>query len=77
MIDVKKAIVIIKKNLPGSEIKKYISYGGDFIFLVQPPDPDEFPVFFSVNQSTGAFRDFSPFDVEDPVEFQRLFMAKT
>jgi hypothetical protein len=75
MIDILEASSIIKSNLPGSTIQKSAEYQGQFLFLVVPSDPDEFPIFFSVNRQTKAFRDFSPFDDGNPAEIEKLFLT--
>ena len=75
MIDSTEASKLFKKALPGAEVLKQVEYQKSFIFLAQPPDPNEFPVLFAVDQKTGRVRDFSPFDdVEDPAAFQKLFV---
>lgn len=76
MIDSTEASRIVEENLPGCNVLKRVEYKTSFIFLVLPPDPDEFPVLFSVDKNTSEFRDFSPFDdVDDLEEFQSLFTS--
>lgn len=75
MIDILEATRIVKNNLPGSTIKKSAAYKNLFLFLMQPVDPSEFPVFFSVNQETKAFSDFSPWDDANPADIEKLFLS--
>lgn len=62
---------IVMTNLgEGAEIKGVIEHEGDFLFLATWDDPHEgrFDPFFKVNKNTGAFRDFSPQDYDNPRE---------
>ena len=61
MLDIDPATMIVKKHIPDGSIKKHIEYNGLFIFQVFQDDPfeGEFDPFYSVNRTTGEFRDFS------------------
>lgn len=53
---------IALRNMPiGSEIVRVVEYGNLYILQIIWPDPLEgnLDPFFSVNQQTGAFSDFS------------------
>lgn len=62
---------IVLKNLPkGSEIKGSTIEGNFYLFIATNPDPLEghLDPFYSVNKNTGAFRDFSPQDYDQPLD---------
>lgn len=75
MINVIDASGIVNSKIPGSKIQKSAEYRGQFIFLIAPADPDEFPIFVSVNRNTQELTDFSPWDEENPSEIERLFTS--
>lgn len=52
--------IAMDKMAPGSKFVKSAEYGNFFIFLIHGPDPDDGDLdpFFSVDKTTGAFRDF-------------------
>lgn len=65
------ARILVLENLPkGTEIKGAIEEGNFYLFLAPNPDPLEghLDPFFSVNKTTGAFRDFSPQDYDQPLQ---------
>lgn len=62
MITEAEALKIAMKHMaPGSKFIKSATYGNLFIFLIHGPDPAEGKLdpFFSVDKTTGKFRDFS------------------
>lgn len=62
------AIEIVKNNLPNGRILKYVVYRELFVFLVIGDSPEEgmFDPYYSVNQKSGEFSEFSVFtDCED------------
>lgn len=75
MINVIDASGVVNAQIPGSKIQKSVEYRGQFIFLIAPSDPDEFPVFVSVDRTTQELTDFSPWEEEDPSEIERLFTS--
>lgn len=71
MVTLNQAREIVLKNLPeGTKIESAIEYDGMYLFIAYRPDPLEghLDPFFSVNPTTGYFRDFSPSDYPEPVE---------
>lgn len=76
MLNINQAIEIIKKNLPNGKIQAHIVYGGVFLFQVFRDDPfeEEMDPYFSVDQETGEFRDFSIFDDGNFDEIAQLFL---
>ena len=52
--------IAMKYMAPGSKHLKTVEYGNFYILLIHGPDPVEGDLdpFFSVDKSTGAFRDF-------------------
>ena len=75
MINSVDAANIIKKEFPDLEIQKQISYNNSFVFILSFPDPDEPPCFVKVNESTGAFTDFVPWEEPDPVALEQALLA--
>lgn len=70
------ATILAKRNLPGRELSKPVPYRGLFLFIATDPnDPDEgdFDPFYSVNQSTGEFKEFSVITDGDITEIADLF----
>jgi hypothetical protein len=65
----------VRNQIPGSTIQKSAEYKGQFIFLIAPEDPDEFPIFVSVNRNTNELIDFLPWEEENPEEIQSLFQS--
>lgn len=53
--------IAMRHMVPGSKFIKSATYGNLFIFLIHGPDPAEGTLdpFFSVDKTTGEFRDFS------------------
>lgn len=69
---------VVLRQLPsGSEIKGSTEEGDFFLFLAVNPDPDEghLDPFYSVNKITGAFRDFSPQDYDQPLDILNRLQA--
>ena len=56
--------IAMRYMAPGSKHVKTVSYGNLFILLIHGPDPVEGTLdpFFSVDKTTGKFRDFSIVD---------------
>lgn len=56
--------IAMRQMAPGSKHLKTVSYGNLFILLIHGPDPVEGTLdpFFSVDKTTGEFRDFSIVD---------------
>lgn len=52
--------IAMKYMAPGSKFIKAVEYGNLFIFHINGPDPVEGDLdpFFSVDKTTGEFRDF-------------------
>ena len=79
MLNPKQAAIIVKKNMPAGIIQTFIEWKGLYIFQVYTPE-DEFEgntdPFYSINQETGEFRDFSIFDDGPVDELTALFMQK-
>lgn len=74
MINSTQASAALQKAIPGIDIQKQVEYNGKYIFLAQPPDPNEPPVLFSVDKSTSAVMDLVPWQVDDPLKLQELLM---
>lgn len=80
MVDIKTAEQIVKKAIPDGAIQAYIEYKGLYVFQVFTTDPgeEELDPFYSVNQKTGEFRDFSVLTDGNMRDISRLFYeAKT
>lgn len=60
-VNLRQAMDIIRKQLPGAKIEAQITYQNFYIFRVLRNEPGEenFDPFYSVDQRTGEFRDFS------------------
>lgn len=60
-INLRQAIEIVRKQLPGAKIEANITYHYLYIFRVTRNEPGEenMDPFYSVDQRTGEFRDFS------------------
>lgn len=56
--------IAMRYMAPGSKFVKAVEHGNFFIFQINGPDPLEgnLDPFFSVNKTTGEFRDFSIVD---------------
>ncbi len=70
-ISIIEAHNIVLRNLPkGTEIKGSTEEGNFYLFIAIWPDPLEghLDPFFSVDKNTGAFRDFSPQDYDQPLD---------
>lgn len=76
MLNILAALVIVKKHLPNSKVKKYIEYKDLFVFHVDIDDPAEggWDPFYSVNRKTKEFRDFSIILDGDIGELTELFL---
>lgn len=71
--------VVLRNRQDGTKITAAIEHEGDYLFIAIGPDPFEgrFDPFFKVNKSTGAFRDFSPQDYENPRDVIDPLLAQT
>lgn len=63
-IDTKSAFTIVKKNFPKAKIQRYIEYEDLYIFqlLTGLPFEEGLDPFYSVDKTTGEFKDYSIFD---------------
>lgn len=77
MITPKEAVDIVKKELPGWSIQKYVEYRDYYIFQVfsDRVGEEQYDPFFSVNKETGAFSDYSIITDGDISELSDLFMV--
>ena len=75
MTNFQTATMLIQKTYPNYKIDKKIDYQDWFIFLLTPPDPDEISTFFRVDKNTGQVEDFQPWDLPDPEDFEKAFLA--
>lgn len=77
MLDINEATKVIKKNIPDGKIQAMITYNDLYIFQVftDRPFEEEMDPFYSVNQQTGEFRDFSIITDGDPAKVVSLFKA--
>lgn len=78
MLSEADAIILIKREFIGADIRPPIKYRNIYIFQVFTSDPDEggFDPFFSVNQETGELRDFSVVADGDINEITKLFLRR-
>jgi len=78
-INLDQAAAIVKKEFPEGKIQKYIDYKGKFIFQIFTEDPleGELDPFYSVDQNTGEFSDFSILTDGNTAEITSLFMKAT
>lgn len=75
MIDAKRAEDIFNSTFDGFSIIKKVPFKGDYYFLAQSPDHDEFPTWFCVYSKTGKALDINPWtDIPDPLEFEKQVM---
>lgn len=74
-INLNQAIQIVKKEYPDGKIQRYIDYKGKFIFQIFNEDPLEGQMdpFYSVDQNTGEFSDFSIITDGDTETIASLF----
>lgn len=79
MLEIKEALALAKKALPDGQIQKTIGYKNFFVFQIFSPDPFEgvLDPFYSVDRTTGEFRDFSIFTDGNGAEIYRLFETST
>lgn len=77
MHDLTAAEKIVRDNLPDGTIQKWVEYRGLYLFQVFNADPIEGTLdpFFSVNQQTGEFRDFSIITDGNIDEISALFSS--
>jgi hypothetical protein len=70
------ATQIVNREFPDGKIQKSIDYEGKFIFQIFTDDPleGELDPFYSVDQNTGEFSDFSIMTDGDPVKIGDLFL---
>lgn len=76
MLNIVEALNVVTQNFPGYEIQKQISYNTDFIFIISSPDLDEYPSFVKVDQVTGVFTDFAPWNEPDPVGLEEALLGR-
>ena len=79
MLDVLEAEKIVKQMLPYGRVIKHIEYRDLFIFMVFNNNQGEETMdpFFSINKTTGEFREFSIITDGDTGSIVKLFtMAK-
>lgn len=74
-INLNQAIQIVKKEYSDGKIQRYIDYNGKFIFQIFNEDPLEGQMdpFYSVDQNTGEFSDFSIITDGDTETIASLF----
>ena len=75
MLNINSAVTEVKNSFPDVIIKKGLEYHGTFVFLVQPKDLDEFPIFVAINSKTKEVSDLAFDEIEDPMEFQSMFLT--
>lgn len=77
LVDLENATTIANSSYPEGKIQSVIDYNGVWLFKIFTDDPDEgmWDPFFSVNQKTGVFSDFSIMDDGNIFEITALFMA--
>lgn len=75
MLNIDTAATEIKTSFPDVILKKGLEYHGAFVFLVQPKDVDEFPIFVAINSKTKEVSDLAFDEIEDPMEFQSMFLT--
>jgi len=77
LIDLENAAAIATSSYPKGKIQSVIDYHGVWLFKIFTDDPDEgiWDPFFSVNQKTGVFEEFSPMDDGNIFEITALFKA--
>lgn len=76
MLNEKAAYIIVKRNLPGSSIKKVIKYRELFIFQVFVDSglgEESLDPFYSVNRKTKEFKEYSIMLDGDLGEVTKLF----
>lgn len=75
MVNLEQAHKVILSNLPGSTIHNVIEYNDRYIFVVDTGDPDEagYDPFYSVDQRTGKFAEFSIITGGDMDDIFKLF----
>lgn len=61
MLSAEEAIKIAQKEHPYGDIQAYIEYGNAYLFQIfnKLPGEEMFDPFFSVDMSTGEFKDIS------------------
>lgn len=77
LIELEKATIIATSNYPQGNIQAVIDYREVWLFQIFTDDPDEgiWDPFFSVDQKTGKFEEFSVMDDGNPFEINALFLA--
>lgn len=76
MLDIEEATQIVKSYLPDGKIQVAVPYQNVYLFQVFGDDPLEgrMDPFFSVDKTTGEFRDFSVLTDGDISEIAQLFL---
>lgn len=71
-----EAISIAKKAIPGARIEGVVEYKGLYLLQIfeDRPGEEDMDPYYSVNRSTGEFRDFSIITDGDPNEIAALFI---
>lgn len=73
MIDIKRAESIFKSRMGGFSIIKTIPFKGDYYFLAQPEESDEFPTWFCLHSKDLKVTDINPWDdISDIEMFEEL-----
>lgn len=77
LVDLENATTIANSSYPQGIIQSVVDYRGVWLFKIFTDDPDEgiWDPFFSVDQKTGVFSEFSPMDDGNIFEINALFMA--
>lgn len=75
---IEEATQIVKKNLPKGKIQAVVWYRGLYLFMVFREDPfeEEVDPFYSIDQQTGEFKEFSLFTDGNINEVLFLFQNK-
>lgn len=76
MLNVNEATEIVRKALPNGKIQKTVVYTDLYLFQVfrDTPGEEEIDPFYSVNQKTGEFNEFSILTDGDITQVLDLFV---
>jgi len=77
MLSPTDAAKIVRENHPLGDIKSYVEYRNLYLFMVYNKRPGEemMDPFFSVDKTTGEFKEFSVFTDGNAREVLNLFEA--
>ena len=78
MLKLEQAIGIVRKNLPKARVTKAVDFGDSYLiqaFWGEGPEAEMDP-YFSVNKTTGEFRDFSILASNDRIAIVRAFTER-